>query len=126
MMIASVSLDTAATTATPSNVPGTRPSNRKPVPRRSTCSRSCTAIAAASGIPGKTIAPGSAAGTIRATTGTASRFDPKPTTPCTVAAATTVSAITSHSAPDTCTPDDGRRGCLFVILGALVLQLGFV
>ena len=101
---ARVSVDTAATTATPSAVPGTRPSRRYRLPRQSMCRRSVTAIATAIGIPGTTIAPGSAAGTIKATTGTARRFDPNPTTPCTVDAATTAAAITSHSTPETCTP----------------------
>jgi hypothetical protein len=84
-------------------VPGSRPRIRKRLPRQSTWSRSATAIETAIGTPGNTIAPGRADGTIKATTGTASRFEPNPTTPCTVAAATTVADSTSHCATDTCT-----------------------
>src|SRR5690348_6755957 len=103
MITASASVDTAATTATPSAVPGSRPRSRYRLPRQSMWSRSVAAMATAIGMPGITIAPGSADGTINATTGTASRLDPNPTTPCTVDAATTASAITNHSIPDTCT-----------------------
>ena len=38
-----------------------------------------------------------------ATIGTANRLEPNPTTPCTVDAAITVAAITSHSITETCT-----------------------
>jgi len=40
---------------------------------------------------------------LSATTGTARRFAPKPTVPCTVAATMTVVASTTHSPADTCT-----------------------
>ena len=68
-------------TNTPIAVPGSRPNRRKRLPRQSMESRSRHAIAIAIGTPGITIAPGRAVGTINATTGTAKRFAPKPTTP---------------------------------------------
>src|SRR5262249_25765202 len=77
----------------------------------STWVRSVTAMVTTIGKLGSTIAPGSAPGTTSATTGTASRLPPNPTTPCTVAATATAVAMTNQSATETCTGErSARRG----------------
>src|SRR5262245_57004157 len=93
----SVLAATTATIAAPTTVPGILPTISQPTPCQSTCPRSATAMPVARGSAIIVVAAGTAAGSNRARTGTASRLAPKPSVPWTAAPTVTTASVTRYS-----------------------------
>ncbi len=93
----SVLAATSATIVAPTTVPGILPTISQPTPCQSTWARSPMAMPVARGSASMVVAAGTAAGSNRATTGTASRLDPKPSVPCTAAPTVTAASTARYS-----------------------------